>query len=214
MNRRGAYGSFRGKVAGMVDQMLGLKTEVNQSTGQMVFFAFLRSLVMITVVIGLAFFFAQSAQLNYYSDPKDDQRTYETIVWEDENLEKLDEAYQNDDFKTIRSLYAENSNVVKRWAHYGDYVLKEKCQTILEYEHISAYNLQNVLYFLYFPEYYTYRDGMKNADMEQYEAMRQSVIKMMEEKGYSEQELSDIYRKHADGYGYLSIGDLEQYEKE
>ena len=92
MNRKGAYRSFRMTFAGMIDQMLGLRDEVNQSTSRMVLFAFLRSLLLIAVVVGLAFLFAQTAQVNYYSDPKYDQEAYETIVWEDENLEKLDEA--------------------------------------------------------------------------------------------------------------------------
>ena len=214
MNRRGAYRSFRMTFAGMIDQVLGLRDEVNQSTRRMVLFAFLRSLLLIAVVIGLAFIFAQTAQVNYYSDPKYDQEAYETIVWEDENLEKLEEAYAKNDFKTIRSLYAENSRVVERWSHYADYVLKDKYQNFSEYDRMNTYNLQNVLYFLYFPEYFTYRKGMDSIDTEQYESMRQSLLSKMEEFGYTEAELEKIYKENSDKSGYMNVSDLDAYVKE
>ncbi len=214
MNRKGSYGSFRRKVAGMVDRMLGLRNEVNQSTGSIVLSAFLRSLIMIAAVIGLAFLFSRSARIGYYYDPKSDQEAYEKIVWEDENIDKLNEAYERNDFKTIRSLYAENSNVVSRWPHYADYKLKEKYADIIEYTRISNYQLQDVLYFLYFPGYYSSGTAMKTVDAEQYESLRESVLNMMEEKGYTEQELSDIYGKNSNSYGYLSASDLNAYVKE
>ena len=214
MNRKGAYRSFRMTFAGMVDQMLGLKDEVNQTTGKMILSAFLRSLVFIAVIIGIAFGFSRTARINYYSDPEYDQEAYETILWEDENLDKLDEAYAKNDFKTIKSLYAENSKVVHRWPNYANYVLKERYQNIMDYPHFSVYELQNVLYYLYFPDFFTYGHGMENLDAEQYESMRQSLLKMMAEKGYTEQELADIYAKHADSYGYTNISELEAYVKE
>lgn len=214
MNCKGAYWSFRMTFAGMVDQMLGLRDEVNQSTSRMVLFAFLRSLFLIAVVIGLAFLFARTARINYYSDQKYDQEAYETIVWEDENLEKLDEAYEKGDFKTIRSLYAENSRVVESWPHYADYVLKYKYQTFSEYDRMNTYSLQNVLYFLYFPEYFTYRKGMDTIDTEQYEAMRQSLLNKMAEFGYTEAELEKIYKENSDSYGYMDVSALDAYVKE
>jgi hypothetical protein len=55
---------------------------------------------------------------------------------------------------------------------------------------------------------------MENLDTEQYESMRQSLLKMMAEKGYTEQELADIYAKHSDSYGYTNISELEAYVKE
>lgn len=194
--------------------MLGLRDEVNQSTSRMVLFAFLRSLFLIAVVIGLAFLFARTARINYYSDQKYDQEAYETIVWEDENLEKLDEAYEKGDFKTIRSLYAENSRVVESWPHYADYVLKYKYQTFSEYDRMNTYSLQNVLYFLYFPEYFTYRKGMDTIDTEQYEAMRQSLLNKMAEFGYTEAELEKIYKENSDSYGYMDVSALDAYVKE
>ncbi len=214
MNHKGAYRSFRAKVAGVIDQMLGLQVEVYQSTRRMILSSFLRSLVLIAAVIGIAFVCSRSARVNYYSDPEYDRQAYENIVWEDENLEKLDEAYAANDFKTIRRLYAENSNAVRRWPHYTDYVLKDAYQNICEATVFTSYQLQNVLYFLFDPDYFAYGNGMQNADPEQYEAMRSDVLKRMEEKGYSEQELSDIYQANADSYGYLSASDLEAYLKE
>lgn len=214
MNRRGAYRSFRGTVAGMVDEMLGLKDTVNQSTGRMVLSAFLRSLVLIIVVIALAYAFSGAARIDYYSDPEYDEKAYETITWEDENLEKLDAAYEKKDFATIKSLYADNSTVVQNWSHYADYVLEERYQSIREYPRFSYFELQNVLYFLYFPDYFTYGHGMETMDTARYEELRQELLQWMKEKGYTEQELEDIYKKHADGYGYLNVSDLEQYVKE
>ena len=214
MNRRGAYRSFRMTFAGMIDQMLGLRDEVNQSTSRMVLFAFLRSLLLIAIVIGLAFMLSRTARVNYYSDPKYDQEAYETIVWEDENLEKLDEAYAKNDFKTIRSLYAENSRVVERWSHYMDYVLKDKYQTFSEYDRMNVYNLQNILYFLYNPGYFTYGRGTEAIDTEQYESMRQSLLEKMERFGYTEAELEQFYKDNSDKYGYVSLSALEEYVKE
>lgn len=214
MNRKGAYRSFRMTFAGIVDQMLGLRDEVNRSTSRMVLFAFLRSLILIAVVIGLAFLTARTAKVNYYNDPEYDQEAYETIVWEDENLEKLDEAYEKDDIETIRSLYAENRKVVESWPHYADYILKDKYQTCSEYDRMNIYNLQNVLYFLYFPEYFTYSKGMDNVDTEQYEAMRQSLLNKMAEFGYTEAELEKIYEEHSDSYGYIDLSALDAYVKE
>ncbi len=214
MNRKGSYGSFRRKVAGMVDGMFGLRDEVNRSTGSIVLSAFLRSLILIAAVIGLAFLFSRSARIGYYNDPKADREAYEKIIWEDENIDKLNEAYENNDFKTIRSLYAENYQVVSSWPHYADYTLKEKYTEISDYTHISKYQLQNVLYFLYFPGYFSSRNAVKNVDTEQYETLRSSVLNMMEENGYTEQELSDIFEKHSDSYGYINASDLETYVKE
>ena len=214
MNRKGAYGSFRKRFAGMIDDMFGLRDEASRSVSRMIFTALFRSLILIAVVIGLAFALAKTSNVNYYNDRKEDEKAYETIIWEDENIEKLDEAYENGDFKTIKSLYAENSSVVRNWPHYSDYVLKEKYQTIMEFPYFSYYQLQDVLYFLYYPQFYTYQRNTDDIDMEQYEAMRQDVLGMMNERGYTEEELADIYEKHADKYGYLSISDLEPYVKE
>ena len=84
----------------------------------------------------------------------------------------------------------------------------------LEYITKGEYQLQNVLYYLYFPDFFTYGHGAENLDTKQYESMRQSVLKMMAEKGYTEQELADIYHKHADSYGYTNVSELEAYVKE
>ena len=84
----------------------------------------------------------------------------------------------------------------------------------MEFPYFSYYQLQDVLYFLYYPQFYTYQRNTDDIDMEQYEAMRQDVLGMMNERGYPEEELADIYEKHADKYGYLSISDLEPYVKE
>ena len=214
MNRRGAYGSFRTAFAGMIDQMLGLRDEVNQSVSQTVVFSVLRAFLLCAAVIAIAFVASGYADVNIYSDPKRDEEAYQTIIWEDENLDRLEEAYRTDDFSTIRALWAENGNVVRRWPHYADYVLKENAQKILEAPYFTVLQLQNALYYVYFPEYYVSGNTLKHADMAQYESLREKVLKRMEEMGYSEQELKEIYEANADSYGYLDVSDLEQYVKE
>ena len=44
--------------------------------------------------------------------------------------------------------------------------------------------------------------------------MRESLITDMNARGYSEEELNQIYHKCADGYGYLIASDLKEYVKE
>ena len=103
---------------------------------------------------------------------------------------------------------------MERWSHYADYVLKDKYQNFSEYDRMNTYNLQNVLYFLYFPEYFTYRKGMDSIDTEQYETMRQSLLSKMEEFGYTEAELEKIYKENSDKSGYMNVSALDAYVKE
>ncbi len=214
MNKKGAYKKFRKKIRDMIDSMLGLKEEAHRSVTRIIFTSLFRSIVLIAAVILLAFVFSRFAQVNYYNDREYDENALETILWEDENLEKLDEAYLNDDLATIEKLYLENSKVVTNWSHYPSYALKKKFKSISEDSYFNEYDLADSLYFLFYPEYYTGYNGMAKADMEDYELMRGSLLTMLNQKGLNEAKLEEIYREHCDEYGYVRASDLSGYLKE
>ncbi|MBQ1481965.1 MAG: hypothetical protein IIZ28_00175 [Erysipelotrichaceae bacterium] len=214
MNKKGAYRKFRQKISDMIDAMLGLKEEAHRSVSKMIFISLLRGIVLIAAVVLLAFLFSRFANVNYYNDREYDEEALETILWEDENLEKLDEAYANEDFKTIEKLYYENSRVVSHWAHYPSYTLKKQFKMLTEDDKFDHYDLDDALYFLFYPESITGFNGMARVDREEYELMRGSLLTMLNQKGFSEAKLEEIYRKHCDEYGYIRSSDLEEYFKE
>lgn len=213
MNKKGAYKKFRQKVASFIDSLLGLKEDTHRSISKGIFMSLLRSLIMIAVIVFLAFLFSRGMNVNYYNDKEYDEKALEEILWADENMDKLDEAYQNGDFKTIEKLYYQNSRVVSKWSHYSIYTLKSEFNKIKEYDNVSVYSMEKVLYFLFYPDYYCRYNGLSQDEKEEYELMKQSVITDMNSKGYTETQLEEIYRKYADGYGYLSIADLSDYLK-
>ena len=106
---------------------------------------------------------------------------------------------------------------MNKWPHYDTYCLRKKHQDILEdcdSSYFGSHQLADVLYFLYNPDYYfsTYR---WTEDLYgEYEEKRQQIVSVMQEKGYEEKELSDIYDSNADGDGYLHSSDLDKYLKE
>ena len=214
MNKKGAYRRFREKISEMIDSMLGLKDEAYRSISRMILLSIFRSLIMIAIVIGIAFVCSRFAKVNYYNDREYDEEAYETILWEDENLDKLEEAYKNDDFDTIEKLYYENSSVVSHWTHYPDYTLKKKFRDINNRTYFSEYVLTDVLYFLFYPDYYAGYNSFSKINKENYELMCQSLITMMNQEGFSEAKMEEIYRKHADAYGYLRASDLKEYLEE
>ena len=214
MNKKGSYKKFREKIADKIDELLGLKDEVNRSVSMGILTSLLRSLVMIAAVVFLAFLFSRFANINYYNDKEYDMEALEQIEWEEENLDKLDEAFENGDYATINKLYYENSHAVSNWSHYPEYMLKSEYQEIMEKEDLDQYLLQDILYFLFYPDYFAGYNGMKKIDMEEYELQRQSIITMMNQKGFTETKLEEIYRNCCDSYGYLSAYDLRQYLEE
>ena len=211
MNKKGAYRQFRLKITDMIDGMLGLKDDVHRSISRTILLSFLRALILIAITVGLAFIASRFANVNYYNNWEYDEKAYETILWEDENLEKLEKAYQNEDYKTIEKLYYENSKVVSNWVHYPSYCLRSKYKTIMGEGKLDKFKLEKVLYFLYYPEYYTGYNSAKKIDKEEYGQMRESIVAMMDENGFPEEKLEEIYKEHADEYGYISSYDLEEY---
>ena len=214
MNKRGAYAEFRRKIASLIDAMLGLKEDVDRSVSRIVLSAFLRSLVFIAVIIGAAFAFSRTAQVNYYNDPKYDRQAYEEIVWMDENLDKLNKAYDSGDYRAIEKMSYEQSNAVRKWSRYPSYTLKYAWQKIETEDRFDVYRFQRMLHFIFKPESFTGYNGMSRVDHEEYTAMRDAVIADLEEKGYSVTELEEIYQKCSDSYGYVDSEMLKQYMKE
>ena len=214
MHKRGAYRQFRKKISDMIDSMLGLKEKAQASVSRIILLSLLRSALIIVVVIGLAFFASGFADINYYNDKEYDQEALETILWEEENLEKLDEAYAKEDYETIKKLYYENSRVVSHWPKYSMFALKAQYKEIMEEERFNEYVLSDVLYFLYYPEYFTGYGRAKNIDTQEYELMCEGLYTRMNQEGFSKAKLEEIYKKHADSYGYIHAADLQEYIKE
>lgn len=214
MNKRGAYAAFRAKISSLIDAMLGLKENVEKSVSRIVLSSFLRALIIIAVIIGLAFAFSRTAQVNYYNDPKYDQQAYEEIVWMDENLDRLNAAYDSGDYKTVEKLYYEKPNAVRSWSHYPAYSLKYELAKLEGEQRFTVYSFQRMLYFLFYPEYFAGYNGMNKVDGGEYEAMRQAVAAMLENRGYPLSELQAIYEKCADPYGYVDPEQLKGFMKE
>ena len=214
MNKRGAYAEFRGKIASLTDAMFGLKEDVQQSVSRIILSSLLRSLVLIAVIIGIAFAFSRTAQVNYYNDPEYDQQAYEEIVWMDENLDKLNEAYESGDYKTIEKLYYEQSQAVRSWSRYPSYTLKSTFEKLNTEDRLEVYQLQQMMHFIFHPEYYTGYNGMNRVDKNEYAAMREAMISKLESGGYTFSELEEIYAECADSYGYVDSSLLKKYVKE
>ena len=214
MNKRGAYAEFRGKIASLIDAMLGLKENVQQSVSRLILSSLLRSLVIAAVIIALAFAFSRTAQVNYYNDKEYDQQAYEEITWMDENLDKLNAAYESEDYKTVEKLYYEQSRAVQKWSHYASYCLKYAFQKIEAEERFDVYLFQRMLYFLFFPNYYAGYNGMSRVDAAEYEQMRDTLLSSLEKRGYTLSELEKIYKDCSDSYGYISAEPLKEYVKE
>lgn len=214
MNKKGAYRNFRQKVSAVIDQMLGLKGETHRSISKGIFLSLIRSLIIVAVVILAAYLFSRTMNVNYYNDKEYDEQALKQIVWIDENLDKLNEAYENEDFDTIEKLYYENTSAVSQWTYFPIYSLKDEYKNIMEYPFFNESLLQNVLYFLFYPDYYAGYNRMTKEFEEEYQLLRESVLTFMNTRGYTEASLEEIYRKCCDSYGYVSSSDLKEYVKE
>ena len=214
MNKRGAYAEFRGKVSSVIDSTIGMKEDVHRSISWIILSSLLRSLIFIAVIIGIAFAFSRTAQVNYYNDPEYDQQAYEEIVWMDENLDKLNEAYESGDYKTIEKLYYEQSQAVRSWSRYPSYTLKSTFEKLNAEDRLEVYQLQQMMHFIFHPEYYTGYNGMTRVDENEYAAMREALISKLESRGYSLARLEEIYARCSDSYGYVDSSLLKDYVKE
>ncbi|MBR4461720.1 MAG: hypothetical protein IKS51_03990 [Erysipelotrichaceae bacterium] len=217
MNKKGAYKNYRQKIRNIIDRVFGLKAEAYNSISKLILMSILRGLVMILIVIGLAFVASRFMRVNYYNDPKYDQEALEDILWEEENIDKLNEAFENDDFDAINKLYYQNTRVVNKWSHYDTYCLRKEYRDALkdfDSSYFGSYQFTDILYFLYHPDYFCTTKHWTQEDWNEYEEDRQQILSRMEEKGYSGQELSEIYETNKDEYGYLTASELDKYLKE
>ena len=175
---------------------------MDRSVSQSIFFSLLRAILIVCIVIGAAFGASLLYNTNYYNDREYDEERLEDILWGEENLEKLDRAFIQKDFKTIKTLIYENRHVASTWEHYDAFLL------------LDAYDyLRDCLYFLFYPEFYGNPGNMNEEDLGLYETNRTELLDLLSQKGYSESELHSIYDRHADSYGYLNISDLKKYVK-
>ena len=213
MYKAGAYKKFRFKIKDIIDQLLGLKDEAQRSLSKIIFSSILRALAISIVIIGIAFILSLSRNTNFYNDRKyDEDRLYE-ITWQNENISKLEEAYEKGDYDTIEKLYYENSVAVYKWKHYPSYYLKKEHKSLLAAENISEYTLMNSLYYIYNPNLLVNIYGMSEDEYQEYELMRQDIIDKLVQAGYSESELQNIFDSNKDSYGYLNASDLKRYLK-
>ncbi len=214
MNKKGAYGDFRKKFSSIIDSLLGLKDDVQKSVSHIILTSLLRSVLIVLVITGLAFVASRFAKVNYYNDKKYDQEAYEELEWMDEHIDALNDAYERGDYKAIKSLYYENTRAVSGWSLYPSYCIKAEFEDIKSKTRFDYSQLCDMLYFCYFPEYITGRNGMKRIDAAEYEEMREAIYSDLESKGYTRDELKDIYKKCSDSYGYINASELKQYVKE
>ena len=214
MHKKGSYRSFRKKVAGFIDKLLDLKDDAYESLSKMVPLSILKGLLIALICIGIGYVWSVFTNVNYYSDEEYDAETYEDIIWEDENLDALENAYAQGDFDTIKKLFAENRNVVYNWEHYSSYALKSEHDKILNEKYFSEYNFDEILYYLYNPTYFANMNRMSEQEYQEYEESKKDIIAYMNKLGYKEEELRQIYETNHDEYGYVRSADLKQYIKE
>ena len=214
MNKRGAYMEFRLKISDMIDSLLGLKDDVQRSVSSIILRAFLRSLILIAVIVGIAFVTSRFVNVNHYNDKEYDQEAMEEIIWLDENLDRLNEAYERGDYKAVEKIYYENSRAASGWVLYPEYCLKKGYKEFEEAARLDFYQLQKALYLIFYPSYYTGYNGMSRVDDEVYDQIRTSVIEYMKEKGYEYSELEEIYKACSDSYGYIDSSLIKNYVKE
>ena len=214
MNKKGAYREFRKKISNVIDSLLGLKDEVQRSVSAIVLRSLLRSLIIVAVIVGLAFVCARFKNVNYFNDKEYDQEVLEKITWLDDNLDRLNDAYEKGDYKAVEKIYYENSRAASGWVHYPTYCLKKECRAIEDAGKIDAQQLQRALYILFYPRMYTGYSGISRVSEEDYDLICGTVIELMEKAGYGYPELEEIYKACRDNQGYLSYELVKTYVKE
>lgn len=205
---------FRHKVSDIIDNMIGLKSETSSSMRKVVFASILKGFLIVAVCLLIGGVLGGAANVNYYNDREYDESTLEDILWEDENLDKLEKAYAENDFDTVRKLLSQNYHVAYNWEHYTAFTLKDEYQKLIEKDSLDEYTLEYVLYFIYYPDYFANTNRMSDSEYQEYQSEKAALIEKMNGFGYNEDELSLIYNTCKDEYGYLSARDLKKMMKE
>ena len=213
MNKKGAYRDFRHKVQDIIDGLTGLRYETSRSMSRIVFSAILRGLIITVICVGIGAALGLSANVNYYNDKEYDQDTLEDIIWEDENLEKMEKAYAEGDYETVRKLIYQNTKVTFNWEHYASFMLKDTYDDLFDGD-LTRYRFEKILYFICYPDYYANTKRMSDEEYQDYLNDRSQAISRMNELGYSESELLSIYDSCKDNYGYIEMSKLDKYMKE
>ncbi len=214
MNKKGAYRNYRGSVSDIIDQMFGLKFENFETRRKVVFMAILRGLIIVFVCVTAGGLFGAMANVNYYNDKEYDQKTLEDLMWEDENLEKIEKAYAENDFDTLRKLLNQNYHFAYNWEHYTAFTLKDKFNELNGIEKLDEYVFEDILYFIFHPDYYANINRMSKEEYQEYLNNKAILIEKMKGFGYSEEEMSEIYNSLKDDYGYIHSYDLRDRMKE
>ncbi len=214
MNRKGAYKDFRKKIVDIIDKVFGLKEEMYSSLSSMLLKSVFRAIIMVVVCLAIAFVIVNFTYIGRYDYKKEDRQTYENIVWENDNIGKLNDAYERNDVETIRKLEAENYHVVRNWSHYASYYLTDKYVELQKYlsetEKLDDYRMSEFLYFLYYPSYYVYTLSMDETETEKYEDQCQTLKDAIAKFGYREDRLKKMYKDTSDGYGYIDYDKLKK----
>ena len=215
MNRKGAYKDFRKKISRIIDKLLGLKAEAYDSVTRMIGVSLLRSIIIVAVICALAFCGASlMVNVNYYNDAEYDEEAYQKIIWENENLASLNEAYENRDFTTVEKLLYQRYSVGYSWEHYAAYSLERAYGEIRYEERFNEYALEDLIYFCFYPDYFTSTYDLSKEEKQMYDEYRNDLLEYAKRKGYSESELQQIYEEVRDEYGYMTGSDLKKYLKE
>jgi len=78
----------------------------------------------------------------------------------------------------------------------------------------NDYTFKEVLYFLFYPDYYAYVRLMPEEDKQKYEEDRRALLSEMEKYSYQEEELQQAYDASKDSYGYIDSDKVKEYMKE
>ena len=213
MNKKGAYRSFRLQFSSFIDRLLGLQEKAEKTVSRTIVFALLRSFIIIFIVIGMAFLFSLFSNTNYYNDREYDEKTYEKIIWIENNLDKLNEAYYKNDYDTVSKMLTEKNSIAYAWNHYRSFELSKEFDFLMNDRTMSVILLRDMLYYLYYPDYFATGKFADEEEKAKYINNCEAIYEYLEAYGFDRDELSDIYNKHKDNYGYVSANDLDPYLK-
>ena len=101
LNHASSHINLSKRLIKLIDNLFGLKAQAFQSVRKLILQSLLSSIVIVSLCILIGYLFSIPYRVNYYNDPKYDQETYDNLVWEEENIDKLNNAYKSNDFETL-----------------------------------------------------------------------------------------------------------------
>ena len=97
------------------------------------------------------------------------------------------------------------SMMEERGQFVSEATLKKIFQDVKDADLTSVYDLDDVLYFIFYPDYYFNTDKLTDEYLAEYEQDRAEVLKNCAGQGYSENRLKELYEGCRDESGYLSF---------